>query len=182
MPKDESVRQFIFSGTTLTRYLPGSRLLNKPRPSGSARAVLASLNGTSRRGSDSTPTRPWAGGMPLRQARARPSSSAFRRPRTAPRNRDRSLTGNPRAWAVVGCPKDNAAVLKRKLAHSIYLEYVLPLLALDLPPYVVCEIIECLVDTEMYPHFYGIAMIMRMTKFRETVLAKRNTEGKKIKL
>lgn len=89
---------------------------------------------------------------------------------------------NPKAWAVVGCPKDNALVLKRKLAHSIYLEYVLPLIGLDLPPYVVCEIIELLVDKEMYPHFYGIAMIMRMTKFRATVLAKRNTEGKKIKV
>lgn len=86
---------------------------------------------------------------------------------------------NSRSDIVENFPFSETDVAKRRVAHSVYFDYVLPLLALELPPYVICWIVEEVVKTEHYPHFYGIKLIEKMRDMRKDIFKRREATRKK---
>jgi len=76
-------------------------------------------------------------------------------------------------------PAEKSAIVKRRIAHNVYFEYVLPMLPLGLPPYVLCWIIELLVYNEHYPHFHGIKLIEKMRDVYNKILDRRVANKKK---
>jgi len=80
---------------------------------------------------------------------------------------------------VTSFPLEKADVAALRIAHSVYFNYVLPMLGLGLPPYVICWIVEWLVPTKHYPHFHGIKLIEKMRDARDKILTHKAANKKK---